>query len=283
MNPSRIKIISLAWVAVAITTLSAAFSRTAAQAPEIKALPFASGEQLTYLAEFNRALLRGVNVAEFKFSAETAAAAPIEAPAGNSKVIHLSGDVASKGLFLKLVGFRFHQHIDSIVDANPFTVLRTKKLYEQNDRSWLSEAIFDHQSRKARWTIYEANQSQHGQTTSVDFLEPVQDMLTVIYFVRTLPLEVGKTFDVPLSDAGRVFRFSVAVRERKRIRTMLGKVNAVRIEPSLFGEDGVVRRRGTLSIWITDDPRRLPVKAQLKVDMGTFDITLKKVSYHQPQ
>ena len=57
----------------------------------------------------------------------------------------------------------------------------------------------------------------------------------------------------------------------------------MRVEPTLFGEAGVVRRRGTLSIWITDDARRLPVKAQLKVDMGTFDISLKKVSYRQAQ
>jgi hypothetical protein len=40
-----------------------------------------------------------------------------------------------------------------------------------------------------------------------------------------------------------------------------------------------VRSRGSLSIWITEDSRRLPVKAQLKVDIGTFEIKLKRVSY----
>lgn len=279
MNRLQIETRSLLKIAVGLLLLSATAK---AQAPAKTALPFERGEQLVYLGEFNRALLRGVNVAEFKFYAETVPA-PGEDSANRSSIIRLSGDVASKGLFLKLIGFRFHQHVDSIVDANPFTVLQTKKLYEQNDRSWTSEAIFDHHSHKVTWTIYDVNQTQHGQTTSVEFLEPVQDVLTVIYFVRTVPLEVGKTFDVPLSDAGRVYRFSVAVRERKRIKTVLGRVNAVRVEPSLFGEDGLVRRRGTLSIWITDDARRLPVKAQLKVDMGTFDINLKKVSYHEAQ
>jgi hypothetical protein len=281
MNRSKIEICSLLKIAVALLFLSVGFATTKAQAPAKTVLPFAHGEQLVYLAEFNRALLRGINVAEFKFNAE---AGPLPDESRNrSSVIRLSGDVASKGLFLKLVGFRFHQHVDSIADVNPFTVLRTKKLYEQNDRSWTSEAIFDHQSHKVSWTMYAANQTQGGQTTSVEFLEPVQDVLTVIYFVRTMPLEVGKTFDVPLSDAGRFYRFSIAVRERKRIRTVLGRVDAVRVEPALFGEDGLLRRRGTLSIWITDDARRLPVKAQLKVDMGTFDINLKKVSYRETQ
>jgi len=103
----------------------------------------------------------------------------------------------------------------------------------------------------------------------------------VIYFLRTVPLEVGKSFDIPLSDSGGVFRFSVAVLERKQINTVLGRLSAVRVEPSLFGENGLVRKRGTLSIWITEDSRHLPIKAQLKVDIGTFDIKLKRVSYRE--
>ncbi len=265
-------------IALALLLLSGGLAK--AQAPAEKPLPFARGEQLVYLAEFKRSLLRGIDVAEFKFSAETDNA---RGTLTGEQQILLSGDVATKGLFLKLIGFHFHQHVDSVVEAKPFTVLRTNKLYEQNNRGWKSEAIFDHQLHKASWTIRDVNQTQPPQTSSVEFSEPVQDVLTVIYFVRTLPLEIGKTFDIPLSDGGHVFRFSLAVRERKRINTVLGKVTALRVEPTLFGENGVVRRRGSLSIWITDDPRRLPVKAQLKVDMGTFDINLKKVSYRQSQ
>jgi hypothetical protein len=36
-----------------------------------------------------------------------------------------------------------------------------------------------------------------------------------------------------------------------------------------------------MSIWLTDDARRLPVKAQLKVPIGTFDIKLKQANYRQ--
>lgn len=267
--------INVAWLIVALSVAAIAQAPTPAEKP----LPFGRGEQLVYLAEFNRSLLRGINVAEFKFSVE---ANPEKNVTGDQQ-IRLSGDVASKGLFLRLVGTQFHQHVDSLVDAKSFTVLQTSQLYEQKDRSRKSEAIFDHQSRKATWTISDLKQPQSPRVSSVEFSEPIQDVLTVIYFVRTLPLEIGKTFDIPLSDAGRVYRFSIAVRERKTIKTVLGRVNAVRVEPSLFGDQGLVRRRGTLSIWITDDARKLPVKAELKVEIGTFDINLQKVSYSQQQ
>ncbi len=118
---------------------------------------------------------------------------------------------------------------------------------------------------------------------AIDFSDPVQDVLTVIYFLRTRKLEVGDSFDVPVSDAGHLYRLSVKAVERKELNTVLGKVKTIRVEPALFGDTSLVRARGSLSIWVTDDERRLPVRAQLKVDLGTFDIKLKRLSYPQPQ
>lgn len=243
------------------------------------ALPFSSGEELIYQGEFNKGLLRGVDVAEFRFKALIE---PVPAPnrAGEGPlIVRLVGDVVSKGLFPRIAGFRFHEHVESVVDPDPFTVLRTSKLDEQGKRVRISEAVFDHEARKVTWTERDPNQPQPPRINELEFSEPIQDILTVIYFLRTQKLEVGKSFDVPLTDSGRVFRFSVAVVERKQLKTVLGRVSAIRIEPALFGENGLVRARGSLSIWITEDSRRLPVKAQLKVDLGTFDITLKRVSY----
>jgi hypothetical protein len=244
------------------------------------AIPFRNGEELVYQAEFNKGLLRGVDVAEFHFKAETQRVSTRGVSEDDAVILRLVGDVTSKGLFPRIAGFRFHEHVESTVDPEPFTVLRTSKLEEQGKRVRSSEAVFDHETHKVTWTFRDPNQSQPPRINAVDFSEPIQDILTVIYFLRTQKLQVGKSFDVPLSDSGRVFRFAVAVVERKQLKTVLGRVSAVRIEPALFGETGFARR-GSLSIWITDDNRRLPVKAQLKVDLGTFDINLKRVSYNK--
>lgn len=243
------------------------------------AAPFSGGEELVYQAEFNKGLLRGIDVAEFRFKAETERVPIRGLSEDNPVILRLVGDVASKGLFPRIAGFRFHEHVESTVDPDPFTVLRTNKLEEQGKRVRVSEALFDHEARKVTWTERDPNQSQPPRISALEFSEPVQDILTLIYFLRTQKLEVGKSFDVPVSDSGKVFRFSVAVVERKQLNTVLGRVSAVRIDPALFGENGLVRSRGSLSIWISEDSRRLPVKAQLKVDIGTFDIKLKRVSY----
>jgi Protein of unknown function (DUF3108) len=238
-------------------------------------LPFERGEELVYQAEFTRALLRGVDVAEFYFKS-----VPEHVARGtdDTVVLHLTGDVFSKGLFPRIAGFKFRQHVESTADVEPFTALHTDKIEESGKRSRVLEAIFDHKTKKVIWK----EKSPNPQGGAFDFTEPIQDVLTVIYFLRTQKLEVGKSFEVPVTDAGKVFRLDVAVKEEKEIDTVLGKIKAVRIEPALFGDTSLVRAKGQLSIWISQDERHLPVRAQLKVDLGSFDIKLKRVTYPQP-
>ncbi len=258
-------------VAALVVTIGAG-SFAAAQQPRRTPLPFERGEELVYQAEFSRALLRGADVAEFRFKSTSEY---ISRGADDPVVLHLTGDVVSKGLFPRIAGFKFHQHVESVAVAEPFRVLHTSKVEEQGKRSRVLEAVFNHETRKAVWTERNPNPG----SISIDFSEPIQDVLTVIYFLRTRTLNVGDTFDVPVSDAGRVFRLSVKAVERKELNTVLGKVKTIRVEPALFGDTALVRARGALSIWVTEDDRHLPVRAQLKVDVGTFDIKLKRVSY----
>ena len=237
--------------------------------------PFANGEELIYQAEFTRGLLRGVDVAEFRFNST---AEHVTRGADDPVVLRLSGDVVSKGLFPRIAGFKFHQHVESTADLEPLTALHTDKVEEQGKRSRVLEAVFDHKTHKVTWN----ERSPNPQSNAFDFTEPIQDVLTVIYYLRTQNLAVGNSFDVPVTDAGRVFRLSVRAVEEKEIDTVLGKVKAVRIEPALFGDTSLVHAHGQLSIWLTEDDRHVPVRAQLKIDLGTFDIKLKRVTYPQP-
>lgn len=257
--------------------LLAATVQPRAQQSGTTSLPFAKGEELFYQAEFKRALLRGIDVGEFRFSAK-----PSQAKAnGASDPLQLVADVVSKGFFTRLAGFRFHQHVESTVDPDRFSALKTNKLDEQGRRVRISEALFDYEKRIVTWTERDPNQNQPPSVTSLDFIEPIQDVLSMIYFLRTRNLEVGKSFEIPVVDSGRMFRLRVAVTERKRINTVLGRVYALKVEPAIFGADRMIRSNGKLSIWITDDSRHLPVWAQVKINLGTVDIKLKRVSSDQ--
>jgi hypothetical protein len=268
--------------AVALLTSIGGPARSQKQAPHLKHVPFQPGEELLYQAELDKGLLRGVDIAEFRFKVNETAITPQDAPADDPvSAFRLTGDVASKGFFVRLVGWRFHQQIESTVDRSGFTTLKTTKLDEQGKRVRSSEAIFDHKTRSVVWTERDPNNpSQTPRVASDKFTEPVQDVLSAVYFLRTQPLDVGRSFDIEISDSGRVARIPVKVVERKRMKTVLGKVNVLRVEADLFGDRRMVRGEGRFSVWVTDDSRHVPIRAQVKIDFGTFDIKLKRVTYN---
>lgn len=246
--------------------------------------PFEFGEELIYKAEISRSLLKKVDVATFKFLAERA---DTPTNANNQSgadpapyALKFTGDVASEGFFTKLFKIQFHQHVESIVDPESLAVQKTVKLDEQGKRARTSETTFDKTKGTVVWTERDINNpTRPPRIISVDFTGSIQDVVSAIYYVRTQKLDLGNSFEVPISDSGRVYRVPVRVVEKKRLNTVLGRVNAVRIEPELFGEGAMVRTKGQFSIWVTDDQRHIPVSARVKGEFGTFDITLKKVGH----
>ena len=275
MKHSRITIFCIAFVI--LLTLVPALGRVDVRAgADGTPLPFEPAEESVYEAEFSRAILRGVNVATLRFTAsrETAPATGDKEKQSNLRFV---ADAETKGLFPKIFsGLRFRQHIESTVEARSFSVLRTVKLDEQGNRKRASEAVFDLQRGRVTWTerVPDAPNSPPRVVTA-DFSGAVQDLASVFYFIRTQPLVTGKNFEVQVSDSGRVYRMPVRVGEKKKIKTILGEVEVIRVEPELFGEDRLLQGKGQITIWFTTDPRHIAVRAQVKHEMGTLDINLK--------
>lgn len=237
-------------------------------------LLFARGEQLLYRAELNRGLLRGIDVGELRFSAKLAT------DKNDERVVNLIGDAASKGLLIRLTGTHFQFHVESVADADPFGVLRMKSSYRDKRGTTNTEATFDHAAGKAVWT--ESGHDQQANAKNLEFKGPVHNVLTLIYYVRTQNLKPGQKFEVMMVDNGRVYRCEVNVLAGKKIRTSVGRVNTLQVEPAIFDGNREVRPRGTLTVWMTDDARHLPVKAQIKAPIGNIDINLKRISYRDP-
>jgi hypothetical protein len=61
------------------------------------------------------------------------------------------------------------------------------------------------------------------------------------------------------------------------MKTALGRVETLRVDPEVFGPGRMIPSEGRFSIWFTNDHRRIPVSARIKNKYGTFDITLRKV------
>ena len=241
---------------------------------------FELGEELVYSAELSRSLLRSIDVAEFRFTSQKEKLSNDNSEAAHS--LKLTGDIRSRGLFTRLFNLHFRERIESIVDPASFTVQKTNRVDEHGKRTRVSEALYNHAKGTVSWTERDPNNpNSQPRVVSNPFIGQVQDVVSAIYYLRTQPLEVGKTFEVTISNSGRVFQVPVHVVAKRRMKTVLGRVDTFQVDPQVFGDDRLIRGKGQFSIWLVNDAKRIPAKARIKTEYGTFDITLKKVVHNQ--
>jgi hypothetical protein len=103
------------------------------------------------------------------------------------------------------------------------------------------------------------------------------DIYSSFYHVRYLPLEVGTSIFVNVLDGKETQRLEVKVVRREKLRTVLGTVPTIVIRP-LVRSEGVFEGKGKVTIWLTDDARRIPVRVETGVVVGSVTATLVGMS-----
>ena len=245
------------------------FSAANAQNPR-KPDAFAVGEVLNYEAKLSRAIVGGLPLggADLSF---TVASAP------DGKDYLFLTDAVSKGTLLKLFRQRFSQKYESTVDKDNFQMVKTVKHDEQGNRIRDSESFYDYQSKQV--TYIETNPADSARAPrriASTIQENTLDLVSGIYSLRRLPLAIGRTFELSISDSGFVYKIPVRVKARELQDSILGKVWCFRLEPEIFGANRLIEDDGKMSLWITEDSRRIPVRAEVSVSIGKIDIKLKK-------
>ncbi|MGO9339623.1 MAG: DUF3108 domain-containing protein [Terracidiphilus sp.] len=113
-----------------------------------------------------------------------------------------------------------------------------------------------------------------SQTKHVETPIPgcITDLLTGVYYASSQPMEVGKTFVIPVVDALHSVPVTMKVEGREEIKTTLGAFKTLRVQPT--ADAGVVKNRGNIWIWYTDDERHLPVQMRARLFWGTITFRL---------
>ncbi len=98
------------------------------------------------------------------------------------------------------------------------------------------------------------------------------DLLSGIFYASSQPLVIGRNFELPVADAIRTVLVTMKVEGREEIKTSLGTFKTIRVQPT--ADAGVVKNRGDIWIWYTDDDRHLPVQMRARLFWGTITFRL---------
>ncbi len=224
---------------------------------------FRPGESLLYSIKWG--VIKGGN--------STLEVREIQSLRGRS-VYHIYSEAHSTGLVDTL--FKTRDQNETWVDVQSLTTLRYEKHIREGKFRMEEEIDLDQENH--RFHNYKQRLDK-GTTQYVEGPIPPHtlDVLGSLYYVRTLPLEVGQTYTIDVYDNKKIWPLVVNVIKREKIKVAAGKFTCLRVEP-ILREPGIFVKKGKkLEVWMTDDAIHLPVLMRSEVVIG--HVTAELVKY----
>ena len=224
-------------------------------------LPFGAGEKLSYTVRWR--LLPAGN-AELVVSPDRSAPGRWKATAKAHSVGYVSNI------------YRVEDEYQSQFRNPGFCSSGIHKQIQEGDRHRDVKLEFDPRRRLAR--LEDRDMLDHTPPKIEQFAIPecVQDILSAVYYARSLPMTVGQSFEFPLNDGAKTIQIHVEVQAEEEVTTEVGKFQAIRVEPDVFSGH-LFSGKGRMFIWFTKDARRIPVQLRAQIGVGTITATLSGI------
>ena len=107
-----------------------------------------------------------------------------------------------------------------------------------------------------------------------------QDLLSWIYYLRALKLNVGESFSFTIFSGNHSYTVKCKVEKIESLETRLGNHRAYVVNMKIT-RNGNKRYRKEAVLWIDSHDTRLPLKAKVTMPFGLTEITLSSVSKKQ--
>lgn len=145
---------------------------------------------------------------------------------------------------------------------------------------WFEKHLREGNFKSDRWISFhqDKNIAVTNKQDTLKVPEYVQDVLSAMYYIRTQPLEVGKSLLVDNHTDNKNYPIEVKILRKEKIKVGAGKFECFVVEPLLQEGAGVFQHKGKLTVWLTDDQYRLPILMKSKIFVGSISAELERYS-----
>jgi hypothetical protein len=170
--------------------------------------------------------------------------------------------------------YHVHDIFESFFDPSTFCSRNLNKHAEEGLRQVDSNVTFDYQRGKAvlDQKNLKKNDSRHEEH---DVPPCVSDVLSAIYYAGSLAPQPGKTYHFPLNDGGNTMTVDLYAEARELVTTPAGMFYAIRVHPETA--TGLLKDKGNIRIWYSDDAAHIPVQMRGHMAWGTLRLTLQRM------
>ena len=162
--------------------------------------------------------------------------------------------------------YKVNDVYESWMDVVTLNSLKYVQDLEQGSRD--RERSFDIFPERA---VY--RETTRGTTDRPSVADPLDDG-SFLYFIRTVPLEIGRTYTF-----NRYFRpdrnpVVIRVLRRERVKVPAGEFDAIVIQP-IIKTSGIFAEGGQAELWLSDDADRIMLQMKSRLSFGTLNLYLR--------
>ena len=192
----------------------------------------------------------------------------------NKIVYHAAGYGKTTGL--ARLFFKVEDYYDSYFDINTINPLLFKRNIDEGGYTKNLEIVFDQPKQ-----IAYINNIKAQKRTEVKTEPNSQDLISSLYYLRkfftTEDVQENEYFNINMFYDSKNRFFELQYLGKETIKTRLGEIECLKFKPTTK-RSRIFRGEGSITIWLSDDQNRIPVRIQadlligsIKADLNNFE------------
>lgn len=168
--------------------------------------------------------------------------------------------------------FKVDDYFDSYFEKDIVRPIRFVRNISEGNYKRHVEIDFDHNNQSGIM-----HDLLRKTKTEIDFAPNLQDLVSTFYFLRNHfdleGIQVGETASLHMIYDKKPFAFRFRFLGYENVKTKFGVVPCVKFRP--YVEEGrIFKKESGLSLWVSNDNNRIPIKVVAELSVGSLDVDL---------
>jgi len=190
----------------------------------------------------------------------------------NKKVFHVVGRGVTTGMTKFF--FKVEDVYESYFDKETGKPYQFVRKINEGGYTKNQEGFFD----QAKNTVLVKDYKNKTQKT-ISVTENVQDIVSTFYYLRNNPqigkMKVGESITIDMFFDDEVTKFKLKFLGKEDLKTEFGTVSTLMFRP-LVQSGRVFKEEESLTVWISDDANRIPLRIKASLAVGSLKADLEE-------
>lgn len=174
------------------------------------------------------------------------------------EVYHIESKASVNKLFNII--YPYSEQSESIILKDKFCPLYYKK--DLRDGRYVGNTTINFDNTKLIARVVKDQKAKE-----IKIPDGIQDELSMIYLLRTKNIKIGEEYEFPALIGTKTFNVEVTVLRSEEIKTILGNTKTLVVKSS----------PREVTLWITNDESRIPVKLEVNTKLGKLVAELRNI------